>query len=497
MSSDLNDSDLIPVSLHGNDVELLAAAAVSDEEKSACHPGEGEKAPAAAAAAAGGALHAPGDDKTRGKPDRNQPPDRSADCSSDVNGDRSIALPQKDGAQNSDKEDTGSGSGSGDRCADHESELDWFCSTEDRLICSRCVVTGTCKSHTVTPVLKKAADMRNKLVDACEKLQLKAAGVERFVAETLPVKKQAALAGAAEARETLVQRFNLIREACESEEQRLLEAVLEEEERTQQAILTQQAHWAESLKHISTARGHLVRVLTERDDLQLVNSTKEILERVEDAHSILEPQDSRKMNFNSSCVQSPLLLGMWATAALVCRAAPADLTFNDRTVSPLLGLSEDGRTLRFLPKRARQPCEYSPERFDRWPNALAGRSFSTGTHSWLVGVKGSSAFKLGVSSGRIERKGQGSEARLGYNPHSWVLSHYEGDYSFSHAGRHHSLSLLRRPATVGVLLDCQAGQLLFFDPESCSVLYSHHASFTEQLYPAFAVADSSITLLSH
>ncbi|RXM93193.1 B box and SPRY domain-containing protein [Acipenser ruthenus] len=261
---------------------------------------------------------------------------------------------------------------------------------------------------------------------------------------------------AAAARETLVQRFNLIREACESEEQRLLEVVHGEEERTQQAILTQRVHWAESLKHISAARGHLVQMLTERDDLQLVVLNK--------------PQ--------------PL-------------SSPADLTFNGRTVSPLLGLSEDGRTLRFLPKRARQPCEYSPERFDKWPNALAGRSFSSGTHSWLVGVRGSGAFKLGVSSGRIERKGQGSEARLGYNPHSWVLSHYEGDFSFSHAGRHHSLSLLRGPSTIGVLLDCQAGQLLFFDPESCSVLYSHHASFTEPLYPAFAVADSSITLLSH
>ncbi|MGH0153267.1 UNVERIFIED_CONTAM: hypothetical protein FKN15_045999 [Acipenser sinensis] len=63
-----------------------------------------------------------------------------------------------DGAQNSDKEDTGSGSGG--RCADHESQLDWYCSTEDRLICSHCAATGTCKSHTVTPVFKKAADMR-------------------------------------------------------------------------------------------------------------------------------------------------------------------------------------------------------------------------------------------------------------------------------------------------------------------------------------------------
>ncbi|KAG2466337.1 B box and SPRY domain-containing protein-like [Polypterus senegalus] len=381
------------------------------------------------------------------------------------------------------------------RCSEHRAQLDWFCWTEDRLVCSKCAITGECKGHRVTSVGERASSLRNKLVDLCEKLQLKRSAVERFTEVTLPARKVAVQADASAAREVVVQRFNLVRDACEEEEQRLLEVIHGEEERANQNGLTQRAHWAESLQLISSIRDHLVSALTEMDDHDIVMSTKKILEKAEDADHVLEPLDSKQLDFDSSCTRSPLLLGMWATAALMCRAAPATLAINEKTVSPLLGISADLRTLTFLPKRERKPCEYSPERFDEWPNALAVPPFSSGVVTWLVEVKGSSAYKLGVTYSRLARKGKSSETRLGYNVHSWVLSHYEGDYCFSHAGHHRSLHLLRRPSRVGVLLDYAAGQLLFFDPESCAILHSHHGQFEAPLYPAFAVADRSITLL--
>lgn len=38
------------------------------------------------------------------------------------------------------------------------------------------------------------------------------------------------------------------------------------------------------------------------------------------AEGILEPQESLKLNFNQSCVQSPLLHRLWASAVLCCLA---------------------------------------------------------------------------------------------------------------------------------------------------------------------------------
>lgn len=171
------------------------------------------------------------------------------------------------------------------------------------------------------------------------------------------------------------------------------------------------------------------------------------------------------------------------------------LKFDERTVSPLLTLSDDSCTLTFLNKKSRQSPIYDPARFDSWPNALGSLSMSSGTHSWVVDVGQSGAFKVGVCYASLERKGSGNEARLGHNTQSWVLCHYDGDYSFCHAGKKVALHVVRRPERVGLLLDWPSQTLLFYEPDSCAVLYSVTQVFSAPLLPAFAVTDRSITIL--
>lgn len=61
--------------------------------------------------------------------------------------------------------------------------------------------------------------------------------------------------------------------ACENEEQRLLERVHTEEERVHQSILTQRVHWAEALQKLAALRTYLVETITNLDDQGLVVST--------------------------------------------------------------------------------------------------------------------------------------------------------------------------------------------------------------------------------
>lgn len=58
--------------------------------------------------------------------------------------------------------DTESGifSGEGDLCVEHESELDWFCGTEQKVVCSYCTVVGSCEGHTVTPLADRVTAVR-------------------------------------------------------------------------------------------------------------------------------------------------------------------------------------------------------------------------------------------------------------------------------------------------------------------------------------------------
>uniref|UniRef100_A0A667Y786 B-box and SPRY domain containing n=1 Tax=Myripristis murdjan TaxID=586833 RepID=A0A667Y786_9TELE len=373
--------------------------------------------------------------------------------------------------------DTESGifSGESELCVEHESELDWFCSTEQKLICSHCAIVGSCHGHTVTPLASRVAAVR--------------------VSALTGIKPQliCSRAAASGAREQVLAQVSAVRDALEEEEQRLLEEVHTEEERVEQCLLTQKAHWSQALTKLSQTRSRLVHTLTHTPDAQLAVRNGEIV-MVEEAEGVGEPCDTEQLNLNPGCSDSKLLRGLWASAVL--QGPNANLKFDERTVSPLLSLSEDLYTLTFLPKKARQSPPYDPARFDSWPNALGSLSMSSGTHSWVIDVGQSGAFKVGVCYASVERKGSGNEARLGYNTQSWVLSHYDGDFSFCHAGKNVPLQVVRRPRSIGLLVDWPSQTLLFYEPDSSAVLHSVTHPFSAPLLPAFAVADRSITIMA-
>ncbi|XP_074474016.1 B box and SPRY domain-containing protein [Sebastes fasciatus] len=385
----------------------------------------------------------------------------------------------------------------GELCVEHEAELDWFCGTEQRLICSHCAIVGPCHGHTVTPLATRVTAVRNQLVDVCEKMQLQALRIERFIDQTLTAKEQKLQVAASRAREQILAQVSAAREALEEEEQRLLEEVQREEERVEQCLLTQRAHWSQAMASLSQIRSGLVHTLTHTPDAQLVTSVQEIADRVEEAEGVGEPCDTNQLNLSPACGDSKLLRGLWATAVLLGPNAygSSNLKFDERTVSPLLSLSDDFYTLTFVHKKARLSPPYDPARFDLWPNALGSLSMSSGTHSWVVDVGQSGAFKVGVCYTSLERKGSGDEARLGHNSRSWVLCHYDGDYSFCHAGKKEPLQVGRRPQRIGLLLDWPSHTLMFYEPDSSAVLYSVMHHFSAPLLPAFAVTDRSITIL--
>uniref|UniRef100_H3BAG1 B-box and SPRY domain containing n=1 Tax=Latimeria chalumnae TaxID=7897 RepID=H3BAG1_LATCH len=378
-------------------------------------------------------------------------------------------------------------------CHDHDSEMSWFCYSEEKPVCSACAVVGKCKEHKVKPVQQKASDIRNKLVDLCEKLQQKTSRIERHMTEVLPGKNQNVASAASSARELVIQRFNYIREACETEEQRLLEQVHAEEERAHQNILTQRAHWTHSSEKLTNVKSYLVDMLTTLEDQNLLKSQEEIFERAEEAEGLLEPKKSEQLNFNLNCIQSPLLHGLWASAFLISTTDVEDVQINEKTISPSLTLSEDKKTLTFVSKKIKT-YQYCPERFNHWPNSVATKFFENGAHAWKVDIGKSCAFKLGICYGCHSRKGSGNDSRFGYNAFSWVFTHFDNEYSFFHDKKQWTVKLLKRPAQIGVLVDVEGGQLLFYDPDSCTIIYSYQTKFTAPVYPAFAVAHDSITI---
>lgn len=144
-----------------------------------------------------------------------------------------------------------------------------------------------------------------------------------------------------------------------------------------------------------------------------------------------------------------------------------------------------------------QSAPQHPLQFDKVCCALGSSPVTAGQSYWEVDVHCCSAWAVGVAYGSLQRKGNDKSAKLGRNRNSWCVELKNRNLSAWHNGRNvtcqgvgHSL-----PGRVGVWVNYDKGQLMFYDADTMAVLQrfsaavtpvfdrAHH-QFTEPLYPA-------------
>ncbi|KAJ1129721.1 hypothetical protein NDU88_008087 [Pleurodeles waltl] len=134
----------------------------------------------------------------------------------------------------------------------------------------------------------------------------------------------------------------------------------------------------------------------------------------------------------------------------------------------------------------------NPQRFTQCSQVLGYQGFSRGIHYWEVEIKSSNFCGIGVSYKSIDRRG--TDSRLGRNKVSWCIEWFNARLSAWHNDVEQIL-LNTSPDRVGVLLNCDSGQLSFFSHASKTILlHNFHAQFSEAVYPAFWVFSSNTTL---
>ncbi|CAI5638685.1 unnamed protein product [Oreochromis niloticus] len=175
------------------------------------------------------------------------------------------------------------------------------------------------------------------------------------------------------------------------------------------------------------------------------------------------------------------------------RKYSCQLTIDTNTVHRNFKLSDNNRKVTHVKEVQSYPDH--PDRFDdQYPqllckNGLTGRCYWE--FEWKVEVQ------ISVSYRRIERKGDSKDCLFGRNDQSWSLfcSEVKG-YSVVHSNRE---TYLYPPSSspsrssvsnrVAVYVDCPAGTLSFYRVSSDTLIHLHtfNTTFTEPLYPGFAV----------
>ncbi|XP_067248979.1 tripartite motif-containing protein 16-like [Chanodichthys erythropterus] len=167
-------------------------------------------------------------------------------------------------------------------------------------------------------------------------------------------------------------------------------------------------------------------------------------------------------------------------------------TLDSNTVNKYLLLSESNRVITdTFPEF--QPYPDHPDRFEGYLQVLCRESVC-GRCYWEIEWSG--RVRISVSYKSISRKGSGKECGFGYNNQSWSLLCSSSRYSFKHNKIRTDLPVKSTSRRIGVYVDHSAGTLSFYSVsgDTMSLIHTVQTTFTQPLYPGFAVGSGSVKL---
>ncbi|XP_043919645.1 cardiomyopathy-associated protein 5 [Protopterus annectens] len=149
---------------------------------------------------------------------------------------------------------------------------------------------------------------------------------------------------------------------------------------------------------------------------------------------------------------------------------------------PGLEISSDGTVICFTNTEQGHPSQSALLLGELLPNQ--------GRHYWETTVDGCKAYRLGICYPSTK-----ASSLLGQNSTSWCMHSYQDTrfiYEFLHNDTKADTRLTEHPERVGILLDCIANRLSFFNAQNGQLLFKVQNTFTEAAHPAFVMEEPGV-----
>uniref|UniRef100_A0A3B4VHY4 Si:dkey-29p10.4 n=1 Tax=Seriola dumerili TaxID=41447 RepID=A0A3B4VHY4_SERDU len=388
------------------------------------------------------------------------------------------------------------------RCQEHQEINRIFCRQCGVCVCTVCTVIGSHRDHVCISIREAERELRGNLKEEIKQLQDAEQQVKNRVTEFI-LSVQVLLS---ESREGVQQQYRAIREALEQEEQSALECVIKEESRVLGGLEEKLSHLRSSLLSIQQGL-HTLEGLADAKGDKRIQEQAFIMEYSKVTHlgnfveqfEAPEEVDQARLKCLQRWTEKRL-----DTVIITVPGKDRDLyrllygtvpVLDADTAHSKLQLSESNRRVTY--SEAQQFYTEHDARFSSFPQVLASCALEGGRWYWEVNVSVEDGrWKVGLSEGQIERKGQKDNSRLGFNSYSWCLACDKRKVEALHnkVSVPVDADMLQK---VGVFLDFEEGILSFFNVTpggSVALMHSYKHRFTDPLYPALSVSKTQLAI---
>ncbi|XP_041107350.1 zinc-binding protein A33-like [Polyodon spathula] len=360
-------------------------------------------------------------------------------------------------------------------CSVHDEKLKLFCVDDEEAVCLVCQTSEKHENHKLRPVQEAARNYKGELKTALEPLQDKLKTFNKVKEEcdetAEHIKKQAQ-----QTERQIKEEFEKLHQFLQDEEKARIAALRGEEERKGRIMKEKIENITREISSLSDT----IRVIEqelEAEDIFFLQNYRKTKNRAE--RTLQDPQ----------CVSGALIdvaehLGSlkykgWEKMLGIVQYTP--VTLDPNSAAPWLILSEDLTSVRVSDEKEQLP--HNPERFYPCVCVLGSEGFTSGKHCWDVEVGNKTAWDLGVTNESSQRKGS-----ITVNPGAgyWIIALTDGDQYWACTSPWTQLTVEKKPQKIRVQLDCDRGEVAFFDSSDMRPLYTFKHRFTERMFPYFS-----------
>ncbi|XP_063099300.1 tripartite motif-containing protein 75-like [Cavia porcellus] len=358
-------------------------------------------------------------------------------------------------------------------CEKHNQELTLFCEKDLEVLCPQCLWLPNHSGHRLSPLREAAMRHRARLHNYAKVLRRKAVDTQKLIRMQRRVPLE--LREKAEAlRQKLACEVELLSQFLACKQQAALEQLAEEEQQIRRKLsdnISAFASYGASLKSL------LARVV-EHSTLSKVELLSQIKHFYQGSDCEIN-QPIFSIDLQREAYSFP---PQYSALQKIKKKFHMDIIIDPETAYPNLFISADLKCVGFAKKKA------SHLHVSRSSTAnfvvLGYPNFYTGRYFWQVKVGDVPQWAVGVCRASLSSKNQWSGQGC------WCVQLQDGGYNAPGA-EPAVIQLDVRDRTLGVFLDYELGEVLFYDMPEGAHICTFSTSFNEPLLPYFYIGPNS------